>query len=782
MGADVTTLGIAVDSSGVRRASDDMGKLVPAGRAAAASANELENAMLRANIAGTAIGNGIGVLFDGAMRLVGGFINLGLSVGRYQDLAEKTGSDDPVGLASLRTAADVAGTSVESVAQAINRMAVQLGKGDEDSSVGRALKAINIDIDEFKKLSGVEQYRELAKALDGFGDTQKKVQVIQAVTGRGGAEQLVMLKELATGYDNYNLLTKEQIQLADKLEDNTARSRSQLRQMAEVLSVQALPAIDAVTASLKGVISEMLGVGEGSDGLKGKAKSGVAEFAEGAVTFLGFVVDAGDGVIRTFQGVGMAIGAMTAQQAAFRSWDFSGAKKVSELFLEDMDALLNKPLFSDRLAASMAKAKAEATSLAAAAKAAGGSDGKPEIDFDPKKDRTERIRAERDEYKALIDTLSKKQAAEQLEFDTGRKLDDAERQRIDIYAQINRFKKLLTDTQMDAVDAHLLETDALVKANKAREDEVKLQKEALSMIERAGQAQVSRAERAEQEAKNAETLLSEYGKTADMLDRMHIIALRKEASDKRAEQLALDGLLRSSERGEALGREAAALDRAATAQEKFNAKKSFDRTDPTKGAERAVAGYLEHVKNAGEATEQAISQGMTRLEDQLVSFATTGKGDINGLIDYTIAEFTRLAAIRPLLNSLLSSFSGGSSGGGVDLSGIFGSILGMFTGGGSAPPKAFGGDVDAFSRMEVAERGPELATLGGKTYLMTGSKSGTVTSNDRIGGGGGIMLTSAPNIRIDSRADQAQVAAIVSESIAISNRELIAQLKAAGKL
>lgn len=777
--ADVTTLGMAVDSSGVRRASDDLDKMVGAGKAAADATKEFERTMVMASAAGNVIGDAIGEVFKKTVELASAFISLGLGVGRYQDLAEKTASDDPVGLASLRTAADVAGTSVESAAQAINRMAIQLGKGDEDTNVGKALKSINLDINEFKKLSGVEQYKALAIALDKFGESQQKVQVIQAVTGRGGAEQLVMLKELASNQDEYNFLTKEQIQLADKLEDNTARSKSQLKQMAEVLAVQTLPMIDGLTEATKDAIKELFGMETQSGRLK--AEAGVRDFAEGAAKALGFLVDAGDGVMRVFEGVAMTVGAAAAQLVSINNKDLKGAIEIGKQWMKDMDELAMRPLFSTRLEESMRRAREEAN------KPPTEQEKKPDIEFDGR--RVKAVKEVRDEYGALINTLDKKQAAEQMEFDLGRKLTESEKERIDVYAQINKFKVLLTSDQMDAIDAHLLETEALAKLNAEHAKEVKLMKEsadeAAKTIERAQQ----KADATEAQAKLEEELRATYGLSAEQVERLEVAKLRNASAELRIRTTMNDGTGAYEQLNALLNAQADSLDRVASSRENLSAKISFDKNDALSGAERAVKGYLERVKEAGTATEDSVGRGLGMLEDQLTNFASKGKGDIKGLIDYMIAEFMRLAVVRPLLNSILGA--GGGSGG----SGIIGAFLSLFSGGAgggenysneglnySTPiTRAGGGDVDPFSRAEVAERGPELATIGGKTYLMTGSKGGTVTSNDRMQGGN-VTLVSSPNIRIDARSDQAQVMAIVQESIGQSNRQLMEQLKASGRI
>lgn len=78
-------------------------------------------------------------------------------------------------------------------------------------------------------------------------------------------------------------------------------------------------------------------------------------------------------------------------------------------------------------------------------------------------------------------------------------------------------------------------------------------------------------------------------------------------------------------------------------------------------------------------------------------------------------------------DSLSNGFNIQSSG---DSSGGFwsaiGGAIGTFFGGG----RASGGMVDAGHLYRVNEDGPELLTVGGKSYLMMGRDSGNVTPNN----------------------------------------------------
>lgn len=313
--ADITTLGMAVDSSGVRRATDDLNKMAPAGKKAADSATELEKSMRRAATEGVVLGEAIGQAIVQVGRLAAQFVQLGLSVGRYQDIAEKTGSSDPAGIARLRTDADVAGVQVESLGLALNRMTLQLSRaGRESSPAAKSLQLLGIEAEKFKNLTIEQQFREIALALDKYADSQDKAVVLQALIGRGGAEQLVLMKELAKNIEPVVRLTNEQIRAADDLNDSLRRDLSTLKQVTEFMAIGALPALDAVTKALKDAALEALGFDQRTKELD---NTKITEFAFGVAESFAFIADSVRGSSALVVAVAHTMAAGVAQLKEF---------------------------------------------------------------------------------------------------------------------------------------------------------------------------------------------------------------------------------------------------------------------------------------------------------------------------------------------------------------------------------------------------------------------------------------------------------------------------------
>ncbi len=242
-----------------------------------------------------------------------------------------------------------------------------MGVGDESKAAGAALKAMGLDIKDFKSISPEAQIEKVAKTLAEFEDGAQKSAVAMAVFGKSGADVLPFLKTLEEQGGRQKILTQEQIDLADAYADKQAKAGAELKLYAEAMATQAIPAITAFTGALTDTAKEILGVDQQTKELKNS--TAVADFADSAVASLGFIVDAGDGVVRAFQGIGKSIGAAAAATVAAASGDIAGAVSIGKELLTDLDDLANRPLFSKKLEARLAAARASAAAGAGAAEA-----------------------------------------------------------------------------------------------------------------------------------------------------------------------------------------------------------------------------------------------------------------------------------------------------------------------------------------------------------------------------------------------------------------------------
>lgn len=277
------------------------------------------------------------------------------SAGEYQDIAEKTGASAE-GIAAMKTAADVAGASLESVARMSVRLSGSLARAtDETKGVGKALSSVGIVLDDFKKLAPDQQIQTFAKALGEYEDSAQKAAVATALYGRQGAELIPFFKELAGSQGDSVYLTKEMIEQADSYADAQAKTRSQLKQTLQLFAVQALPAMTAFTGAITETIKEMVGLTGTSKDLQ-KTGSMIKDWAAGAAMFVGHFVDViqvGIRVLEMFtRGViatGVAIGQLINR-------DFQGAKETMKSLATDISDIYKKELFTTKLERELAKA------------------------------------------------------------------------------------------------------------------------------------------------------------------------------------------------------------------------------------------------------------------------------------------------------------------------------------------------------------------------------------------------------------------------------------------
>ena len=323
---------------------------------------------------------GFTAIASGAASAVVAFDQLVKSAGNFQDLAEQIGSSAE-GLASLAVSASVGGTSMDEVAAFATKLTKNLtGVDDESSKAGAALKALGLDIGDLKDADPADQLERIAKALDSFEDGTGKTAIMESLA-KGGARLLPFLKELSAEGGRQVILTQQMIEQADAYSDAQARSRAKLGLYAQALATEAIPALTAFQEALTDTAKEILGLSQGTTSLK--ANEGVREFAKGAVSALGFVVDAADGVYRFILIIGKSLGAINAASVAVATGQFRMAKSIMTELGRDVDDTLNRGLFSDKLQKRLAEIgtqTAAVTGKKGVLKFDGAKSGKEKID------------------------------------------------------------------------------------------------------------------------------------------------------------------------------------------------------------------------------------------------------------------------------------------------------------------------------------------------------------------------------------------------------------------
>jgi len=247
----------------------------------------------------------------------------------FQDLAEKMG-DTAEQVASLKLAADVSGTSLDTMAAASIKLTSALAKADDESKgAALGLKAIGIEVDAFKSLSPVEQIDAVAKAMSGVEDGAGKTATAVQIFGKSGAELLPMLNDLADGAERQITLTQAQIDGADTYSKTTARLRSEVQQLVQVTAADAAPVMTQMVQMLRDITTYSTSAGS--------SFSLMGTLMDGAKVALQTVIVLGSDVAYVFKQTGIEIGGMAAQLAALARADFSGFNAISKAMKEDAE-------------------------------------------------------------------------------------------------------------------------------------------------------------------------------------------------------------------------------------------------------------------------------------------------------------------------------------------------------------------------------------------------------------------------------------------------------------
>jgi phage-related minor tail protein len=194
-----------------------------------------------------------------------------------------------------------------------------------------------------------------------------------------------------------------------------------------------------------------------------------------------------------------------------------------------------------------------------------------------------------------------------------------------------------------------------------------------------------------------------------------------------------------------------------------------------------MANYADSSRNAMAQASGAATNAFKRMEDGIVSFATTGKFNFGDFAQAVIADLIRIqarAALSGLFGQLVGMATGALGGAGgvdtgtagisstspVDMSSVQGIEL-----------RAAGGPVNAGQPYIVGEVGPEL---------FVPPASGSIVPNSALAAGaaGGGDVTIVQHINIDSRSDQATIAQAMVQAKNAAVAEVKANMARGGDL
>lgn len=604
--------------------------------------------------AGRAVGiamAGIGAAAAGAFVVLQREID---NIAGFKQLSEQIG-DTAEAISGLRTASATSGVAMETIAAASIKLTAGLSKTDDESKgAAAAIKAIGINMDEFLRLSPVAQLEKIAETLAKFEDGAGKTAFAVAAFGKAGAAALPFLNDLADAGGRNVKLTQEQIEAADQYTKQQARVKAELQDLIRIVAIESLPAFTAFIGALTDTAKAMFGLDKATSGLK---QNDVREWATSTATAVAFVVDAGEGVARVFEVAGKTLGGFFAAKDALGGGNIVSALRILKENARDVDAALNRPLFSDRLAARMA------APLPAAAAA------RPALDPRSFAANTGSSGAAKgaDEFARAMENVAKSTAVAQAELDAIMAGTDGLTQAQKALAGIMADKVWATYTEQERASLTVLyeRYDAVLRATDA-------EKKRREEFEKSIDAMHKQADAETKARESAVASVASYERQNKIMGRqIDIIGQSTVAREKLAAAIEYE-----RERDEALAK--GRIGEAAQLEQLYQARlKLIDAADLANKALDEQRKQEQFIDDIGDA--------FGRAAEDAVAFGKSAKDVLKSLEQDLLRLGTRKFVTEPIANAFSSALGGsGSGGGGGDWMSMLLKLGSAFAGGGTS--------------------------------------------------------------------------------------------------
>lgn len=198
------------------------------------------------------------------------------------------------------------------------------------------------------------------------------------------------------------------------------------------------------------------------------------------------------------------------------------------------------------------------------------------------------------------------------------------------------------------------------------------------------------------------------------------------------------------------------------------AKMDAARANGANGFKSAIADFMDDMQDNAKRMKDFTTSMVDGFSDAFARFASgteSAKKAFGDWIDSMFQQALKFLANKAI-QALFDTAGAGSSetpGASPGWGNLFSNFANALFGGG----KAVGGYVAPMSMYRVNERGPELLSVGGRDFLMMGAQGGTVTPNNRLGGGVTVNVAVRPTTTRRT-ADQVATAVARQQRIATS--------------
>lgn len=183
--------------------------------------------------------------------------NLGEVGGRLVDMSDRTGIGVEA-LAELDHAAQMGGTSLESLEGGLRKMSVKLDEALGGSKAAtKAFKSLGLSVSDLKKLSPDKQFELIADQLAKIEDPGARAAATMDIFGKSGAELLPLMKDGAEGIKKFReesarlgRLTEADAQALDQLGDTFANVSNAMNNAATTAIAAFAPSLNSVGQAL----------------------------------------------------------------------------------------------------------------------------------------------------------------------------------------------------------------------------------------------------------------------------------------------------------------------------------------------------------------------------------------------------------------------------------------------------------------------------------------------------------------------------------------------------
>lgn len=206
--------------------------------------------------------SGIGAF--GAATFLAGVVNQARkAIDDFNDLSDATGSSIE-NISALDRIARATGGNFDQVSGILVKFNQVLSQAEPDKGAGAVLKALNLDIEQLKKLDPAEALRQTAVALSGFSDDGNKARAVQELFGKSVREAAPFLKDLAEKNQLVATTSTETAEEIDKYNKMLSQFRANSEDLSRSLATRLIPVLNRVytdisTFSEKSALASLAG-------------------------------------------------------------------------------------------------------------------------------------------------------------------------------------------------------------------------------------------------------------------------------------------------------------------------------------------------------------------------------------------------------------------------------------------------------------------------------------------------------------------------------------------